>query len=69
MKNNKYPRSLKAQVDWGLQVLKNRMSQKFGCQQNPLLVSVRSGVEISMPGMIEAVLNVGLNKESINGTI
>ena len=69
IKNNKYPRSLKAQVDRGLQILENRMSQKFGCQQNPLLVSVRSGAEVSMPGMMETVLNVGLNKESINGIL
>ncbi len=69
MKNKKYPRTLKAQVYNALNTIEKRMNQKFGCKKNPLLVSVRSGAKISMPGMMETVLNVGLNKHSINGIL
>ena len=44
------------------------MGKKFGDEKDPLLVSVRSGARRSMPGMMETVLNVGLNEKTIKGT-
>jgi len=49
--------------------LENRIGKKIGDPSDPLLVSVRSGAPISMPGMMDTVLNLGLNDESINGLI
>lgn len=45
------------------------MGRKFGDKKNPLLVSVRSGAKISMPGMMDTVLNLGLNDETVQGLI
>ena len=45
------------------------MGKKFGDENNPLLVSVRSGARRSMPGMMETVLNIGLNEKTIKGII
>ena len=49
--------------------LENRLGKKIGDAEDPLLVSVRSGAPLSMPGMMDTVLNLGLNDESINGLI
>ena len=43
------------------------MNKGFGCAENPLLVSVRSGARISMPGMMDTILNLGLNAETVKG--
>ena len=49
--------------------LEERMGKRLGDAEDPLLVSVRSGAPFSMPGMMDTVLNLGLNDESINGLI
>lgn len=65
----KYPKELKAQVEAALARVEKLMGKKFGDPKNPLLVSVRSGARKSMPGMMETVLNVGLNEVTIQGII
>jgi pyruvate,orthophosphate dikinase len=65
----KYPAGLEAQVKSGLAHIEKIMSHKFGNPENPLLVSVRSGARKSMPGMMETVLNVGLNEKTAQGII
>jgi len=67
--NRKYPPELKGQVEAALAKVEKLMKKKFGDKSNPLLVSVRSGARRSMPGMMETVLNVGLNDETIVGLI
>ena len=52
IQHNKYPKGLKAQVYSALQNIENEMGQQFGSKYNPLLVSVRSGAKISMPGIM-----------------
>ncbi|MGQ0534262.1 MAG: PEP/pyruvate-binding domain-containing protein, partial [Caulobacteraceae bacterium] len=67
-KNNRaYPAQLAAQVDAALATLEKKASKKFGDPANPLLVSVRSGARASMPGMMDTVLNLGLNDETVEG--
>ncbi|OQA91682.1 MAG: Pyruvate, phosphate dikinase [Elusimicrobia bacterium ADurb.Bin231] len=69
-KNNKrYPKELKPAVESSLKKMEKIMNCKFGDKTNPLLVSVRSGARKSMPGMMETVLNVGLNNETREGLI
>ncbi|MDD5686310.1 MAG: pyruvate, phosphate dikinase [Elusimicrobia bacterium] len=65
----KYPKELKKQVEDSLKKVEKLMGYKFGDKENPLLVSVRSGARKSMPGMMETVLNVGLNNETREGLI
>jgi len=65
----KYPTGLQEQVLKGLAHIERIMNHKFGDPQNPLLVSVRSGARRSMPGMMETVLNVGLNERTAEGII
>ena len=65
--DNQYPDALKAQVDVALRALEDEMACKFGDAGNPLLVSVRSGARVSMPGMMDTVLNLGLNDETVVG--
>jgi len=67
--NQTYPKDLKPQVDKALQQVEKLLGKKFGDPKNPLLVSVRSGARKSMPGMMETVLNVGLNDVTIQGLI
>jgi pyruvate,orthophosphate dikinase len=67
--NRTYPGELKGQVGAALTRIEKLMGRKFGDPANPLLVSVRSGARRSMPGMMETVLNVGLNEETIQGLI
>lgn len=64
-----YPKELKGQVLEALAKIEKLMGKKFGDRQNPLLVSVRSGARRSMPGMMDTVLNVGLNDVTIEGVI
>ena len=64
-----YPKTLKAQVNEALARMEKITGKKFGDASNPLLVSVRSGARRSMPGMMETVLNVGLNENTIKGII
>ncbi len=65
----KYPTGLDQQVAAGLAHIEKIMGHKFGDPSNPLLVSVRSGARKSMPGMMETVLNVGLNEKTAEGII
>jgi pyruvate, orthophosphate dikinase len=68
--NNKtYPKDLKEQVAAALKKLESSIAAKFGDAENPLLVSVRSGARASMPGMMDTVLNLGLNDTTIEGLI
>jgi pyruvate,orthophosphate dikinase len=64
-----YPKELKGMVQKAMEKMEALMGKKFGDEKNPLLVSVRSGARRSMPGMMETVLNVGLNETSIKGLI
>ncbi len=64
---NTYPAELKAQVDAALVQVEQSVGAKFGDPKNPLLVSVRSGARASMPGMMDTVLNLGLNKATVEG--
>ena len=56
-----YPAELKGQVEEAMHRLEELMGRKFGDSENPLLVSVRSGAALSMPGMMDTILNLGLN--------
>ncbi|MCX6271782.1 MAG: pyruvate, phosphate dikinase [Bacteroidetes bacterium] len=67
--NRKYPKELKALVEESLKRVEKEMNAVFGDKKNPLLLSVRSGARSSMPGMMETVLNVGLNDETRDGLI
>ncbi|MBT3550034.1 MAG: pyruvate, phosphate dikinase [Rhodospirillaceae bacterium] len=62
-----YPDELAGQVADALQAVENIIGAKFGDAANPLLVSVRSGSRASMPGMMDTVLNLGLNDETVKG--
>ncbi len=66
---NEWPEGLEKAVEENLQRLEKTMNKGFGHKQNPLLVSVRSGAKISMPGMMDTVLNLGLNDETLQGLI
>ena len=65
--NNQYPEDLEQQVDVALKQVENAMGMEFGNPENPLLVSVRSGARVSMPGMMDTVLNLGLNDVTVEG--
>jgi len=67
--NRKFPKELKPQVNAALSRVESLMGKKFGDPVNPLLVSVRSGARRSMPGMMDTVLNLGLNDVTIEGLI
>ncbi|MFO7577469.1 MAG: pyruvate, phosphate dikinase [Pelovirga sp.] len=67
--DRQYPAALQAQVEDALRQLEQRMGKGFGDQDNPLLVSVRSGAPASMPGMMDTVLNLGLNDATVAGVI
>jgi pyruvate,orthophosphate dikinase len=62
-----YPDALKAQVDVAMHAIEHQTGCKFGDAENPLLVSVRSGARVSMPGMMDTVLNLGLNDITVEG--
>ncbi|NML06071.1 pyruvate, phosphate dikinase [Sphingomonas sp. G-3-2-10] len=63
----KFPESLKAEVANGIAHIEGLTGKKFGDVADPLLVSVRSGARASMPGMMDTVLNLGLNDETVEG--
>jgi len=63
--NGKVPGEVDSQIDEALAILEGRMGQKLGATQNPLLVSVRSGAKFSMPGMMDTILNLGLNDKTV----
>jgi pyruvate,orthophosphate dikinase len=65
----KWPTGLEEQVRENIAKLEKSMGLKFGDRNNPLLVSVRSGAAVSMPGMMDTVLNLGLNAEVVQGLI
>jgi pyruvate,orthophosphate dikinase len=62
---NTYPKQLRAQVDAGLTHIARICGKTFGDRADPLLVSVRSGARASMPGMMDTVLNLGLNDDTV----
>jgi pyruvate,orthophosphate dikinase len=62
-----FPPRLRAQVETALQRLEAATGRQFGGAANPLLVSVRSGAAVSMPGMMETILNLGLNDHTVEG--
>lgn len=64
-----YPKTLQEEVHKALSQVEKIMGKKFGDVANPLLLSVRSGARRSMPGMMDTVLNVGLNDDTIKGLI
>lgn len=67
-KNSKqFPSELKSQVHQALSQIEQKIGSKFGDAQNPLLFSVRSGARASMPGMMDTVLNLGLNDQTVLG--
>ena len=65
--NQQYPAGLKAEVEAALARVETAVGLKFGDAHKPLLVSVRSGARVSMPGMMDTVLNLGLNDETVLG--
>src|SRR6201996_9097748 len=65
--NRSYPAELKHAVDEALGRVGQGMKAKFGNPKQPLLVSVRSGARVSMPGMMDTVLNLGLNAQTTEG--
>src|SRR6056300_1535732 len=59
--------TIKDEVEASIKNIENLMGSEFGDKDNPLLVSVRSGARVSMPGMMDTVLNLGLNDEVVIG--
>lgn len=66
---NKMPDDLMEEVKNALKDVEKQTNKKFGDKDNPLLLSVRSGAQVSMPGMMETILNLGLNDKTIVGLI
>ena len=64
-----YPDDLSDQIDQALLAIENLVGARFGDEENPLLVSVRSGARASMPGMMDTVLNLGLNDKTVLGLV
>src|SRR5262245_55246372 len=60
-----YPPALRAQMEAGIAALEAQTGKKFGDLKDPLLVSVRSGARDSMPGMMDTILNLGLNDQTV----
>ena len=67
--NQKYPDDLKIQIEDAIRNIEKILGKNFGDVNNPLLVSVRSGARVSMPGMMDTVLNLGLNDKTVLGLI
>src|SRR5262249_12800510 len=61
------PRGLDGEIEQHLEALEERTGKRFGDPDDPLLVSVRSGAAVSMPGMMDTILNLGLNDEAVEG--
>ena len=66
---NKFPPGMWTQVLKELQAIEEGTGKKFGQEENPLLLSVRSGAPVSMPGMMDTILNLGLNQKTLLGLI
>src|SRR2546422_5009273 len=64
-----FPHQLQEKVDRHIKQLEQATKKRFGDPANPLLVSVRSGAAVSMPGMMETILNLGLNDATAQGLI
>jgi len=67
--HRKYPKEFHTELSGALEKMENILGRHFGDPDNPLLVSVRSGARESMPGMMDTVLNLGLNDQSVQGLI
>lgn len=67
LKTGKYPKQLAVEVKKGIKYIERITQKEFGNPKNPLLLSVRSGAKASMPGMMDTVLNLGLNDETTKG--
>src|SRR4029453_9381292 len=67
--NKSLPKDLDGQIAEALAKVEGTMGAKFGDPKNPLLVSCRSGARVSMPGMMDTVLNIGLNEATLRGLI
>jgi pyruvate,orthophosphate dikinase len=67
--NMKAPKVLDQEIKQGIKKVENLMGMKFGDPDNPLLLSVRSGAKFSMPGMMDTILNLGMNDETAKGLI
>ena len=67
--NQRYPDDLKIQIEDAIRNIEKILGKNFGDVNNPLLVSVRSGARVSMPGMMDTVLNLGLNDKTVLGLI
>jgi pyruvate, orthophosphate dikinase len=67
LESHQFPKRLQAQVENALQRLETATGKHLGDGENPLLVSVRSGAAVSMPGMMETILNLGLNDTTVEG--
>ena len=67
--NNTMPKGLMDEVKTALKDIEAQTGKKFGDSENPLLVSVRSGARLSMPGMMETILNLGLNDKTVEAMI
>lgn len=67
LKKKEYPRGLLKEIEQGMKFIESVTGRKYGDRENPLLVSVRSGAKFSMPGMMDTVLNLGLNEETVLG--
>ena len=63
----RYPKQLVKDVETGVRKIETQLGKKFGASKNPLLVSVRSGARDSMPGMMDTILNLGLNDQTVEG--
>lgn len=69
LEGNKLPEGLMVEIKSHLEALEKKTGKGFGSGENPLLVSVRSGSAMSMPGMMDTILNLGLNEKSLVGLI
>ena len=67
MQTKELPEGLEAEVDEHVRRLEVKTGKRFGSSDDPLLVSVRSGAAVSMPGMMDTILNLGLNDEAAEG--
>ena len=65
--NKKLPKSLIPEIKKNIAKIEKKTGKKWNSKSNPLLVSVRSGAAISMPGMMDTILNLGLNEETVEG--
>src|SRR3954468_1719907 len=66
-RTREFPDGLESEIDEHIAALEERTGKRFGDSRDPLLVSVRSGAAVSMPGMMDTILNLGLNDEAVAG--